>query len=401
MHVLPNEDLIQAYSKKRLTPMINNSEVLRKKVGVAKSRDSSNTIEEKSFPGGYVTIVGANAPAGLSSRPVQIVLCDEVDRFPISSGKEGDPIALATARTKTFRHKRRHLFVSTPVDKETSRIYQLYEDSTMEQWCLPCPHCGELQPLRFKDGIVYEHYISESGEIVVTKAEHRCMYCGMLGSEKEWKRGEGAWIARKEHSTRRGFHINQLSSPWSDWREVAKAFLVAKREGVDKLKVFVNTVLGEPWETEKKGVDDKSLAARREDYPYDVPPGVKVITAAVDTQDDRFEIEVKAGVPEKSHGALNIIVFTGISTVLRFGDNSTNFFAEHGLVKAGENSVLSGHALTPAATIPKRYTNLQGRAITVIYTRLKGRGSLLRPLSISRLSISDLRRSGKELYSGA
>lgn len=296
MHVLPNEELIQAYSKKRLTPMINSSEVLRSKVGVSKSRDSSNTIEEKSFPGGYVTIVGANAPAGLSSRPVQIILCDEVDRFPISSGKEGDPIALATARTKTFRHKRRHLFVSTPVDKETSRIYQLYEDSTMEQWCLPCPHCGELQPLRFKSGkdggIVFEHYVSESGEIVVTKADHRCAYCGMLGSEKEWKRGEGAWIARKEHSTRRGFHINQLSSPWSDWREVAKAFLVAKREGVDKLKVFVNTVLGEPWETEQKGVDEKTLAARQEVYPYEVPPGVKVITAAVDTQDDRFEVEI-------------------------------------------------------------------------------------------------------------
>ncbi|MEC2130390.1 phage terminase large subunit family protein [Brevibacillus centrosporus] len=303
MHVLPNEDLIQAYSKKRLTPMINSSDVLRNKIGVAKSRDSGNTIEEKSFPGGYVTIVGANAPAGLSSRPVQIVLCDEVDRFPISSGKEGDPISLAIARTKTFRHKRRHLFVSTPVEKETSRIYQLYEDSTMEQWCLPCPHCGELQPLRFKNGIVYEHYVSESGEIVVTKADHRCAYCGMLGSEKEWKRGEGKWIARKQHSSRRGFHINQLSSPWSDWREVAKAFLVAKREGIDKLKVFVNTVLGEPWETKEKGVNEKTLAARRERYAYEVPAEVKVITAAVDTQDDRFEIEVRGwGAGKESWG---------------------------------------------------------------------------------------------------
>lgn len=296
MHVLPNEDLIQAYSKKRLTPMINNSEVLRSKIGTAKSRDSSNTIEEKSFPGGYVTIVGANAPSGLSSRPVQIVLCDEVDRFPVSAGKEGDPISLATARTKTYRHKRRHLFVSTPVDKDTSRIYQLYKDSTMEQWCLPCPHCSELQPLQFRSGkdggIVFEHYVSESGEIVVTKADHRCAYCGILGTEKDWKRGEGAWVAKKEHSTRRGFHINQLASPWSDWREVTKAFLIAKREGVDKLKVFVNTVLGEPWETKIKGMDEKTLMQRRERYDYEVPEGVKVITAAIDTQDDRFEVEV-------------------------------------------------------------------------------------------------------------
>lgn len=296
MHVLPKDDLVEAYSKKRLTPMIKNSPTLMTKVGTAKSRDSSNTISEKSFPGGYVAIVGANAPDNLASRPIQVLLCDEVDRFPVSSGNEGDPIALATARTKTFNHKRRHLFVSTPVDKETSRINQLYEDSTMEQWCLPCPHCGELQPLKFKSGkdggIVFEHYVSESGEIVVTKADHRCAYCGMLGSEKEWKRGEGAWVAQKDHSTRRGFHINQLSSPWSDWREISKAFLVAKREGVDKLKVFVNTVLGEPWETKVKGVDEKILAARRERYEYEVPEGVKIITAAIDTQDDRFEVEV-------------------------------------------------------------------------------------------------------------
>lgn len=292
MHVLPKDDLVEAYSKKRLNPMIKNSKVLMEKVGVSKSRDSSNTIAEKSYPGGYVAIVGANAPDNLSSRPIQVVLCDEVDRFPVSSGKEGDPIALATARTTTFKHKRRHLYVSTPVDEDTSRILQLYKDSTMEQWCLPCPHCDELQPLRFKEGIVYDHYVSESGEFVVTKAEHRCAYCGKLGSEKEWRRGGGTWVARKQHSSRRGFHINQLSSPWSDWREVTKKFLVAKSEGVDKLKVFVNTVLGEPWVTKKTGMDEKTLAARREEYEYEVPDGVKIITAAVDTQDDRFEVEI-------------------------------------------------------------------------------------------------------------
>ncbi|WP_186785963.1 phage terminase large subunit family protein [Paenibacillus agilis] len=292
MHVLPNDSLIQAYSKKRLTPMINSSDALRAKVGVSKSRDSSNTIEDKSFPGGYVTIVGANVPADLSSRPVQVVLCDEVDRFPVSSGKEGDPISLAIARTTTFKHKRRHLFVSTPVDAETSRIYELYKDSSMEQWNLPCPHCGELQPLKFKDRIVFEHYESESGEIVVTKAECRCEFCGLLGSEKDWKRGQGAWIAAKIHTKRRGFHINQLASPWSDWREVAKKFLIAKREGVDKLKVFINTVLGEPWEENKTKIDETVLMNRQETYEYDVPEGVKVLTAAVDTQNDRFEVEV-------------------------------------------------------------------------------------------------------------
>ncbi|WP_211746432.1 phage terminase large subunit family protein [Paenibacillus sp. Marseille-Q4541] len=291
IHVLPKDDMVESYSKTRFTPMVNSTPALLEKVGVAKTRDSSNTISEKSFPGGYLAIVGANVPDNLSSRPVQVVLCDEIDRFPVSSGNEGDPIALVTARTKTFKHKRRHLFVSTPVDKETSRINQLYENSTMEQWFLPCPHCEEMQPLRFKDGIKYDYHV-EDGEFIVTRAEHVCLYCGALGSEKEWKRGEGQWVARKQHTTRRGFHINQLSSPWSDWKEIVKSFLVAKNEGVDKLKVFINTVLGEPWVTKKTGMDEKTLAARREEYEYEVPDGVKIITAAVDTQDDRFEVEI-------------------------------------------------------------------------------------------------------------
>lgn len=291
IHVLPKDDMVESYSKTRFTPMVNSTAALLEKVGVAKTRDSSNTISEKSFPGGYLAIVGANAPDNLASRPVQVVLCDEIDRFPVSSGNEGDPIALVTARTKTFKHKRRHLFVSTPVDKETSRINQLYENSTMEQWFLPCPHCNEMQPLRFKNGINYDFHI-EDGEFIVTRAEHVCLYCGALGSEKDWKRGEGAWVARKQHTTRRGFHINQLSSPWSDWKEIVKSFLVAKQEGVDKLKVFINTVLGEPWVTKKTGMDEKTLAARREEYKCDVPEGVKIITAAVDTQDDRFEVEI-------------------------------------------------------------------------------------------------------------
>ncbi len=291
MHMLPNDDLIKSYSTKRLQPMINASAPLTNKVTAAKGREAGNTMEEKSYPGGYITIVGANSAANLSSRPIQVVLCDEVDRYPVSAGKEGDPVKLATARTTTFRHKRRHLFVSTPLDKDTSRIYEMYEDSTAEKWNMRCPHCGELQPLEFTQ-LDFEYYASESGEIVVTRAEYRCIQCGMLGTEKAWKSSEGEWVATKTHTKRRGFHINQLASPWSDWRTIAGEFLIAKREGPEKLKTFINTVLGEPWEEKRKQMNHKQLQQRQYDYGADVPAGVKILTAAIDTQSDRLEVEV-------------------------------------------------------------------------------------------------------------
>ncbi|GAA3407807.1 phage terminase large subunit family protein [Paenibacillus hodogayensis] len=133
----PTKDLIETFSKNHLATMIEASLQLRRKVAEVKSRDSSNTISEESFPGGYIALVGANSPSSLSNRSIRIVLCDEVDRYPVSAGKEGDPITLATQRTKTF-FNRKHIYVSTPTLKEVSRIEQFYNDSTMEEWNLPC-----------------------------------------------------------------------------------------------------------------------------------------------------------------------------------------------------------------------------------------------------------------------
>ncbi len=290
MLMLPNESLIDYFSKKRLATMIDATPVLRNKVSEAKSRDSSNTIAEKSFPGGYIAIVGANSAASLSSRPIRILLCDEVDRYPVSAGKEGDPIALAMQRTETF-YNRKHVFVSTPTIKEASRIEQLYNDSTMERWNLPCPSCEELQPIEWKR-MKFTYEKTDSGEFLVTEALHACKHCGAMHAEKDWKRGTGKWIAQKKHTSRRGFHLNRLISPWSTWRDVVRSFLIAKRDGVETLKVWTNTVLGETWEAEGEKLEEQVLLDRCEEYPAEVPDEVRVLTAAVDVQGNRLEVEV-------------------------------------------------------------------------------------------------------------
>lgn len=308
LFMLPTDKLIDYFSKNRLQDMIDASPQLRGKVAELKSRDSSNTITEKSFPGGYIAIVGSNSPASLSSRPIRIVLCDEVDRYPVSAGKEGDPITLATQRSKTF-FNRKHVFVSTPTLKETSRIEQLYNDSTSEEWHLPCPSCEEYQPLKWND-LKFKYHETKDGEFVVDSVHHVCKECGAMHSEKEWKRGDGKWIAQKKHSYRRGFHINQLASPWSSWSDVVRQFLVAKREGTESLKAWTNTVLGESWEEIGEKLEEEALFDRCEEYDADVPDPVKVLTAAVDVQDDRFEIEVMGwGVGKESWGIQYHVIY--------------------------------------------------------------------------------------------
>ena len=80
----PTLDMGQTFSKDRLAPMIRDTPVLRGLVDV-KSRYAGNTILKKNFPGGHITIVGANSATGLASRPIKVLLADEVDRYPGSA----------------------------------------------------------------------------------------------------------------------------------------------------------------------------------------------------------------------------------------------------------------------------------------------------------------------------
>ena len=114
--VQPTLSMAQAFSKDRLAPMLRDTPNLKGKVRDPRSRDSGNTTLHKVFPGGHVTIAGANSAAGLASRPVRIVLCDEVDRYPSSAGTEGDPIRLAAKRATTFWNAK-VVTVSTPTVK--------------------------------------------------------------------------------------------------------------------------------------------------------------------------------------------------------------------------------------------------------------------------------------------
>jgi len=287
MVMQPTVEMAKTFSKTRLAPMLRDTPVLAGKVADSNRRDSGNTMLEKSFPGGVVVMVGANAPASLASRPIRILLADEVDRFPVSAGSEGDPLSLAEKRTTTFGNRKK-IFVSTPTIKGASRIEKAYESSTQEHWNLPCPSCGEYQQLLW--GQIKFDYDEEAEE--VTRVEHACKHCGALHDEFEWKAGDGKWIAENPNAKAKGFHLNEFASPWKRWEEIVQDFKNAKKEGIESLKVWVNTSLGETWEEKGEGVESDDLLQRREDYGCEVPDRVAVLTAGVDVQDNRLEYEI-------------------------------------------------------------------------------------------------------------
>ena len=287
MVMQPTVEMANTFSKTRLAPMLRDTPALKGKVADPKSRNSGNTILEKSFPGGVVVMVGANAPAGLASRPIRILLADEVDRFPVSAGTEGDPLSLAEKRTTTF-YNRKKIFVSTPTIKGVSRIEKAYESSSQEHWCLSCPSCGEYQPLKWGQ-IKFEY---DKVKDKVESVDYVCKHCGAMHTEIEWKASKGTWKADNPNSKVKGFHLNELASPWKRWEEIVEDFIEAKKNGVETLQVWVNTSLGETWEEKGVGVESDDLLNRREEYGCEVPNEVAVLTAGVDVQDNRLEYEI-------------------------------------------------------------------------------------------------------------
>lgn len=296
MLVQPTLDVAKAYSKDRIDPMIRDTPALRKKVAGSKARDGDNTILHKRFPGGHITLVGANSPSSLASRPIRILLMDEVDRYPVSAGEEGDPAGLAIKRTTTFWNKKIYM-VSTPTIKGASRIEAEYEDSTMEQWQVKCPACGKYMPYTWAainfDGPVME-----------------CMHCKESFDEYTWKNQPGMWIPRAENFGVRGFHLNELASPWVKWEKIIENFKEAKRKGQETLKTWINTSLGETWE-EKSDTDSSEIIKRRERYNADLPDGVLLLTCGVDVQDDRLELEVVGWGHGKESWGIEYQMFVG------------------------------------------------------------------------------------------
>ena len=286
----PTLQMGEAWSKDRLAPMLRDTPVLRGKVKDARSRASDNTLLHKKFPGGHITIAGANSPAGLAARPIRDVLTDEVDRYPVSAGTEGDPIGLADRRSSTFRNGKR-LRISSPTVRGRSRIEAEYQESTRERWHVPCPHCHELQILRWGGRETSYGVKWDAGR--PTTAHYVCAHCAAVieDAHKGWMNANGRWIAENPGHPVRGFWTNALISPWVPWSDLVSEYVRVKDDPI-RLRQFVNTVLCETWEDEGVSIDAHALFNRLEEYPARVPAGVAVLTRSVDVQGDRLETAV-------------------------------------------------------------------------------------------------------------
>lgn len=304
LYIHPTTIDAKEYSKLRIAPMIRDCPTLRRKVAAPKSRDSGNTLLQKTYPGGILTMCGSTEAHALASKPIRYVLGDERDRWATSAGNEGDPWELAMARQTTF-YNAKAVEVSTPTIKNASAIEASYGEGTMERWKSRCPHCGQYHEIQWEH-IRYDYEESVVNHKKVYKVKsvwYNCPGCGCISDEATMKRAPARWEADNPAAYAQGvrsFWLNAFVSQWASWSSIVLKYLNAIGN-TRKLQVVYNTCFGLLWEDRGDLEDEDSLMGRRdvEAYglqeggtPIELPDGVLVLTAGVDTQDNRMEYEV-------------------------------------------------------------------------------------------------------------
>jgi phage terminase large subunit GpA-like protein len=329
LFVQPTQGVAEDFSKERFAPTVEITPQLRAVVDPPRSRQSSNTITHKDFPGGSLDFVGANSPTDLASRPKRVILCDEIDKYPVSAGSEGDPLKLAEERASTYLALGRAKFVRTcsPTIKGLSRIGREYAASDQRKLYVTCAHCLHDQILDWSH-VRWDR--EEGGSHLPHTAAIACESCGTVWSERErvealdrmcdapgfgWRQtapfvccGEkqkptlwddaGRSLCEKcnqrsAFNGHAGFQVSKLYSKRHRLSDVVREFLDAQSDQ-ELLKKWTNTALAELWEPKySETFDPNALLSRAEAYDGDdLPEAVRVVTGFCDVQGDRLEVQL-------------------------------------------------------------------------------------------------------------
>lgn len=323
MAVLATDDTNTRKSRQTLDPLFEDTPSLASKVHAAKSRNPGNTTTLKVFPGGILVLVSARSASDLRSMPVRWLFLDEIDAYPDSIEGEGDPEALAERGTRTFRLTSKTFKVSTPTIRNRSRIEAAFRQTDRRYYNVPCPHCGELQRItwpriRWEMGPDEDRLdvaaLLEEGQREVWLECERCKR-KIPESAKTAMLAAGVWIPEDPSRGERvrGYHLSALYSPFGfyPWASSVASHLKAK-DNPERLRVWVNQDLGETWTETGDAPDWQVIYERREPFPSGIVPlGGRFLTAGVDVQGDRIEVEVMAWAPDLESWSVEYLVFPG------------------------------------------------------------------------------------------
>lgn len=323
MFVFPNKDQAEEYKKIKIDGLIDNSDLREKITAETDNRNTRRTGDTASlleFKGGFLKFVSANNPKELRSTHIKKVFLDELDGYPDKIKDEGEPVQIASSRTDAYSELGRKVcYNSTPLLKHNSKIYAYYLKGDQRKFFVPCPICGEMQELVFykADGGLYSDEkatingksktkpygvmfnADECREGNYNSVRYRCKHCGEdfkdYHKRSIEKKGEWRATANSKVPYFVSYHISALYSLTRPWWRIVQRFIEAGKNP-EKLQVFYNLDLGEPFEERTGGVEYQQVHRLRDVnlVKNTVPNEALFMTCAADVQRNRIEAEIKA-----------------------------------------------------------------------------------------------------------
>lgn len=317
MYVAPKKELAEAWSKERFMKSVKATPVTRE-IFTENRRGEGNTILQKQYPGGQISIVSARNPDDLAMRACRILMFDEVDKYPLNvgageggTGGEGDSIAVAWGRATTYGKRAKKIVACSPTVQGLSRVEQEYQASSQGIFLQVCPHCGHAKELDWFTDVIIPADI-KTGELQHEFAHIICDSAGG-GCGETWSEGDrlnsirnGYWLhLRPEITWHRGFKMSSLASPFTPIETLALEYIKALGNS-NLLKAFYNTRLARTWRELGEQPNWERLYERRDSYEIGtVPAGGLMITLAIDVQTKGIYWEFIAWGREKENWSLD------------------------------------------------------------------------------------------------
>lgn len=274
--------------------------------------------------GGFCLLFGAKNADKMRSVPIEDLLRDECDAYPMVVGRDGDPMKLSADRTAAYESTRKILDISTPTIRGQSRIHERFLRGDQRRYFVRCLKCNAPQTLRWertnKDTgeVTGIHWETLEGNIVPDSVRYLCKECGHPHTNEDKTRllapehgAEWRPTAVPVDPTCRSYHLSALYSPpgMQSWATAAAKWTEAwdrergQPRDVAKLQVFYNNQLGEPFRMTGSSVRFEAVSShRRAEYHFGQIPNrwaekfcgsvVLLVVCTVDVHADNLAVSV-------------------------------------------------------------------------------------------------------------
>lgn len=319
----PVKDLARSWATAKFEPALALMPAVAAKV------HANNTLE-KSYPGGTLWVIWANSSNQLRQRTARYLGEDELDEYPDDLSGQGSADEQLEARPLSFGDRGKIYRACTPTVDGKSKIAKRYDEGDRREYLLPCPECGThfalseelLQPNGTFACPGCGVQIAEHHKTAMLRERSPCPGCGDV-PVRQIERVDGArlvfadecgcgktvdppapdgafWCPRNPDADRahRSYFVWAAYTPPGlglTWQEIAERRAEAASDH-SKQAGFYNLILGLPFAGERQSQDATEVGTLAEPGLClgIVPAGYYLLTAGVDCQHDRFEVQVFA-----------------------------------------------------------------------------------------------------------